>query len=216
MTDPRPSQPPANFPTPQTESGREMPGNPGPVIRVPRAVAFLALALLIIGFPLLCVALVGGLSGTSLWYFFGGLLSFSAGMTAVLLVAVVRKARAVGRWATATATVIQSEAVWGLTTHGGRTAGTWLARFSYQYEVGGRVYRGGRIAFYRRCTGSRARQLVARHPAGSRVRVYYDPARPAEAVLDRSFPGLWWLPFFAAALAALAVVFFKLPALLAR
>lgn len=215
MNNPRQSHPQAGFQPPQT-GDKGVSNNRGRVIRVPRSVAFVALALLIIGFPLSCVLLVGNLSGASLLYFFGGLLSFSAGLVAVLLVVVVRKAGAVGRWAPVTATVVESEAVWGLSTHGARTAWTWLPRFTYQYEVGGQVYRGGRIAFYRRCTGSSAQGLVERHPTGSRVRVFYDPARPEEAVLDRSFPGLWSLPILTAMFAALAFVFFfKLPTLLA-
>lgn len=146
------------------------------------------------------------------FYFFGCLLAFGAAAMGVFFIAAVRKKWAVGRWASAAGTVIESEAVWGTTTRGGRTARTWLARFAYEYEAGGRTYTGRRVAFYKRCTGSWAREFVARHPVGSRVRVYYDPARPAESVLDRSFRALWLLPFFAAVFGALAFVFFfKLP-----
>lgn len=206
---------PVNVQPPQTKSERELPNNRGTVVRVPRVVAIIALALLLISFPLLFILLIGNLSETSLYYFFGSLLSFSAVLTAIFFAVVLMKARAVRHWVAAAATVIESEAVWGMTSYGGRTAWTWLPRFTYQYEVGGQVYRDGRIAFYRRCTGSRAQELVARHPTGSQVQVYYDPARPAEAVLDRSFPGLWSLPFFTVLFAATAIVFFKLPSLLA-
>lgn len=157
------------------------------------------------------------MSNLTPFHFFGGLLAFSAAMMAVFFVAAARRRRAVGRWVAATATVVESEAVWGTTTHGGRTARTWLARFAYEYEAGGQVHTGRRVAFYKRCTGSCAQELVARHPVGSRVQIFYDPARPAEAVLDRSFRALWLLPFFAVVFAVLAFVFFfKLPAWTAR
>lgn len=207
--------PPVNVQASQTKGDQELPNNGGPVVRVPRAVAIIALALLLIGFPLLCILLIGSLSETSLFYFFGSLLSFAGVLAAIFFALVVMKARATRHWARAAAIVVESEAVWRMTNHGGRTAWTWLPRFTYQYEIAGQVYRGRRIAFYRRCTGSRAQELVAQHPAGSEVQVYYDPAHPAEAVLDRSFPGLWWLPVFTMLLVGLAVVFFKLPSLLA-
>jgi hypothetical protein len=204
--------PAANF---QPESNQEVPNNRGTTIRLPRAVAIFALALLVIGFPLLVFWLAANSSEISRFHFFGGLLSFFAVTLTIFTVIAVRKRRAVGHWACATATVVESVAVWGATNSGGRSAWTWLPRFTYQYVAGGQVYRGSRIAFYRRCTGSCAQELVARHPAGSQVQVYYDPARPAEAVMDRSLRALWLLPFFAVVCGALAIVFFKLPSLLA-
>lgn len=155
-------------------------------------------------------------SETLAYYFFGVLLSFAALLMAAFFVAVLRKRAAVGAWSPAHATVVESAAVWGITGSGGRTAGTWLPRFTYQYEVGGRLYTGKRIAFYRRCTGSRAQALVARHPVGSRVQVFYDPARPEESVLERDLRGSWVLLASALAFGILAAVFFKLPTLLAR
>ncbi|HLM58000.1 MAG TPA: DUF3592 domain-containing protein [Pyrinomonadaceae bacterium] len=190
---------------------REQP--PGRVIRLPRAVAaavlILLFVLLVVGIPLAGSWLASNSSETSRLSFFGVLLALFAALTFVLSAVVFRKARAVRRWSPVAATVIESEAVWGRTTRGGRTAWTWLPRLTYQYEVGGRVYQGRRIAFYKRRTGFGAQELVARHPVGSLVQVHYDPARPEEAVLDPSFPARWLLPFFAVVLAALSVVFFK-------
>ena len=156
------------------------------------------------------------MSNLTPFHFFGGLLAFFAAALAIFAVVAARRRRAVGRWVAAAATVIESEAVWGTTTRGGRAARTWLARFAYEYEAGGQVHTGRRVAFHKRCTGPRAQELVARHPVGSRVQIYYDPAQPAEAVLDRDSRALWPLPFFAAVLAVLAFVFFKLPAWTAR
>jgi hypothetical protein len=191
----------------------QQPYNRGAVMRAPRALAVLALALLIISVPLLGFLFAAGLSEMSPFYLFGGLLSFFAIVVAIFFAAALRRRAAVSSWAPARATVVESEVVWGTNTGGGRTGRTWLPRFTYQYEVGGRVYQGKRIAFYSRCTGLRAQELVARNPVGSLVEVYYDPAQPAEAVMDRGFRALWLLPIFAVVCVALAVIFFKLPTL---
>lgn len=48
------------------------------------------------------------------------------------------------------------------------------------------------------------------------MHVYYDPARPAESVLNREIRHSWVLPASAFLFAALSAVFFKLPAMLGR
>ena len=211
-----PQQPyqPTNF-QPLAKSDEEGTHHRGRVIRIPRPIAIFALALLILSFPVLGFLLARNFSDSSPFYFFGGLLSLSAVAFIIFFVVVVRRRKAISYWVPALATVVESEVVWGTTSRGGRTARTWLPRFTYQYEVGGQIYRSKRIAFYRSCTGSCAQELVAHHPPGSQLQVYYDPAQPAEAVMDKSFRALWLLPFFAVVCSALAIVFFKLPTLLA-
>ena len=201
-------------PYPQPKRDHELPNTRGIVIRLPRPFAIFVLALLIICFLALGFVLATSFSELSPFYFFGGLLSLATLGVVIFFVVVVRRRKAISYWAPTPATVVESEAVWGTSSSGGRTARTWLPRFTYQYEIGGQVYRGKRIAFYRRCTGSRAQELVARHPIGSKLQVYYNPAHPAEAVMERNFRALWVSPFFAIVYGALAFVFFKLPALL--
>ena len=152
-----------------------------------------------------------GPEASAQYVFFGCLLASFAALMAVFFFVVVRKKRALRSWAAAAARVTESEAVWGTGTKGGRT---WVLRFTYQYEVGGRVYRGRRTHFFRRCTGNCALELAARHPVGGHVQVYYDPARPAESVLNREIPHSWILLVSAFLFAALSVIFFKLPAML--
>lgn len=182
-------------------------GRRGVVIKLPRAAGLLVLALIIVGSLWLGSWLESGFEGLSPYYFFSALLAFFAVVLAIFSVVVLRKAKAVRRWAAAAATIIESQVVWGSGQKGGRTL---VARITYEYAAGGRVYQSKRIAFYRRGTGHWAQELVARHPTGSRVQIYYDPAQPAEAVLDPTFPARWLLPVFAVVLAALSVVFFKL------
>jgi hypothetical protein len=62
--------------------------------------------------------------------------------------------------------------------------------FSYQYEANGQTYEGrryrydGHPSFY---DEAEANQMVAAHPKGSAIDVYYDPKNPVDAVLS---PGL--------------------------
>lgn len=189
------------------------PNNRGVVIRLPRPAAILVVAVLIVGSLWLGSLLEGGFSESPPSYFFGGVLSLFAVLLAVFSVVALRKKRIVSRWAPALATVVESGVVWGRGTKGGRT---WVLRLAYEYAAGGRVYRARRVAFYKRCTGTCAQEMAARHPVGSQVQVYYDPAEPAEAVIDRSFRAVWLLPLFALVCAALAVLFFKFPNLVSR
>jgi len=61
----------------------------------------------------------------------------------------------------------------------------------YSYKVNGKDYLGSRIWFGGAPGGSNRRKveaIVARYPLGSRVTVYYNPEKPAEAVLVRGNP----------------------------
>lgn len=68
----------------------------------------------------------------------------------------------------------------------------------YQYTVDGRRYVGFRVAFsgYGISRPSMA-ALIRPYPAGRTVRVFYDPRRPASAVLDNRARSDWvyWLLF---------------------
>ena len=57
----------------------------------------------------------------------------------------------------------------------------------YQYAVAGQAYQNDRIVFGGGITGNRgpAETILARYPVGHTVPVYYNPANPQEAVLER-------------------------------
>ena len=61
---------------------------------------------------------------------------------------------------------------------------------TYEYVANGVTYTGERIGFSRRVysRGSRAQAELDRYPAGSGVIVYFNPEKPADAVLVRSYP----------------------------
>ena len=61
----------------------------------------------------------------------------------------------------------------------------YRAALQYSYRVGGKDYQSSRVFW----GGNEGREkqmasVVETYPAGGKVRVYYDPKNPAEAVLD--------------------------------
>lgn len=69
-------------------------------------------------------------------------------------------------------------------------------RISYAYQVGGIDYASDRVAFGGRTSGTVAAletRMVKKYPAGRQVTVYYDPAKPTNAVLERDAKHMWLL-----------------------
>jgi hypothetical protein len=58
----------------------------------------------------------------------------------------------------------------------------------YEYKVGGRTYQCSRISVAEEVDGTELRAILERYPVGKVVTVYYDPARPERALLDRTLP----------------------------
>jgi hypothetical protein len=58
----------------------------------------------------------------------------------------------------------------------------------YEYAVGDRKYRGRRITIGEKTAGFEREGILARYPVGTAVTVYYDPANPHKAVLERDLP----------------------------
>ena len=58
----------------------------------------------------------------------------------------------------------------------------------YTYQVGNRRHRCGRITIGERTSADELEAILARYPVGATVTVYYDPARPEKAVLERDLP----------------------------
>ena len=84
-----------------------------------------------------------------------------------------------------------------------------MPRVRYAFEVDGRRFEGERIGFGDDSGGANTAATLARYPVGATVTVYYDPADPSEAVLEREAPrglGGGCLRLAAIALAAVAVI----------
>lgn len=76
----------------------------------------------------------------------------------------------------------------------------------YTYEVDGRWYESSNVSYARGIGGTRQvydSSYAVTYPAGTRVRVAYNPARPSDAVIDASRD-----PYFTLALGALLVLSF--------
>lgn len=70
----------------------------------------------------------------------------------------------------------------------GHISYTYHPEVEYTYEVAGQTYSSQRLMFgairaYN--TTAKAQRTLARYPVGSQVTVYYDPAKPADSVLER-------------------------------
>jgi hypothetical protein len=59
----------------------------------------------------------------------------------------------------------------------------------YAYQVMGQPYQGHKVMPGPDVGGSGAHKVVARYPVGAQVMVYYNPASPSDALLERSMPG---------------------------
>jgi Protein of unknown function (DUF3592) len=94
---------------------------------------------------------------------------------------------------------------------------TASAAVTYVYDVGDQSYRGTTIsygAFFSSTIGDDTATYVLRYRPGARVEVHYDPANPAEAVLE---PGLTGSMFVLLAIGiVLALIGVALPAAAAR
>lgn len=58
----------------------------------------------------------------------------------------------------------------------------------YEYEVRGRKLRGARVGIGEDLGNFQIEETLARYPAGVSVMVFYNPAKPTEAVLERNAP----------------------------
>lgn len=65
---------------------------------------------------------------------------------------------------------------------------TYNLEFRYAYKVGDDVLHGHKVSLkpLNMQSGYQLNQLTQRYPEGTRVRVYYDPKRPHNAVLEQA------------------------------
>jgi hypothetical protein len=96
---------------------------------------------------------------------------------------------------------VKGEVLSGTVTQWTGSKGTvhYRPSFSYRYQVNGQTYQGrryrydGHPSFYKE---AEANQVVAAHPNGSEIDVYYNPSNPADAVLSTGLDTAdWGIPF---------------------
>ncbi len=124
-----------------------------------------------------------------------------------------RQAASVSGWGHTTGAIVASEAETfdaAQARLGGPRSKLIRQRVTYRYAVAGVDYMSDRVSFGARTSSSlRAleQSIVRRYPVGASVPVFYDPANPSEAVLERG-ARLLWLMWGSAALFAGAAVYF--------
>jgi hypothetical protein len=96
-----------------------------------------------------------------------------------------KKAKATGQWPSTRGRVVASDVYLNRSTEG---PGMEEVRVTYDYAVAGATLRGNRISMGGSGSGGIKAQF-ARYQAGAEVDVFYDPNKPASAVLERNLPG---------------------------
>lgn len=104
-----------------------------------------------------------------------------------------RKVAAVSQWPSTAGTVLGSRLERRRSS--GRSGSTIYPLVQYSYRVMGRDYQGNVIAPGPELGGSGAPRVVERYPISSQVTVFYDPENPADAVLEKKAPAMFWLLF---------------------
>lgn len=105
-----------------------------------------------------------------------------------------KQARAMKRWPTTEGRIVRSDVVTTQEHHrkpdragGDYSVTMYVPRIVYAYEVDGNRYESDNVGWSTSANRSSvAEKQVGRHPPQSRVRVFYDPADPAQATLSPS------------------------------
>jgi hypothetical protein len=156
----------------------------------------------------------GGIGNIAAWtpYIVGGAVLLVALFMAAIALRRSLKARRARDWPAVPGQVVVStiELRYGSAggDGGGRTR-AWYPVVAYVYAVGGRHYQGRNIVVGGHVgTGWQgpAQRVAARYPVGATVPVYYDPANPADAVLEKRAPTQWLLYAIAAGIVVFALV----------
>jgi hypothetical protein len=114
------------------------------------------------------------------------------------------RARGAGAWQVADGTVVSSQVRTTMRGLRSRARSDYFTNVGTEFSAGGVRDTAWRVGLTRNAgPAAAADSVAARYPVGARVRVFYDPARPWEAVLERDAPAVSLPRFvFGAALVA--------------
>lgn len=121
----------------------------------------------------------------SVEYFGTAILCFASGAGAIGYALYLRaRLRQSEGWQEAAGTITESAVK--VETSGEGPDASWC-HVVYEYVVGGRRYTGKRVEFGDRhfLTRKKSSRHLQRYPLHARVPVYFDPANPADSVLER-------------------------------
>lgn len=99
-----------------------------------------------------------------------------------------RKSRAAASWPAAPGWIIESTVTSEFSRGDQDNPDTWTYYpvVTYQYQIGGQLYRCDQLGLVRRGYQHphQAQAAIAPYPAGAARNVYFNPARPHEAILE--------------------------------
>lgn len=94
--------------------------------------------------------------------------------------------KAAQSWPTTNGTILSSSLQWRGGAHGTQSQ---EAIVIYQYQVSGQIYQGRTVRageqFLTVRVPGQAQAIVSRYPASAQVTVYYNPANPSDAALEK-------------------------------
>lgn len=103
-----------------------------------------------------------------------------------------RKAQASATWPSTTGSILQAEVRQERSVDDeGSTSITYRPFVQYEYQVGGRTYQSSQLSFGGGVSGTQgwAQKALQPYTPGAPAAVYYNPAKPQEAVLERKAGG---------------------------
>jgi len=110
-------------------------------------------------------------------------------MVAVALAVKLLEVRRAASWTTTAGRIVRSGTRADRSGGAGRASRvSTVPAVEYEFSVGGRTWRGNRIAIREDIGGANTAATVGRYPVGAVVSVHYDPANPANSVLERELP----------------------------
>ena len=121
---------------------------------------------------------------------------FFGGFFAIVVTVKLREVRAASRWPSVPGEIVSARgSVKTVTTHHAtydenedKTEKRNFARITYKYMVGGKQYTSSRLSIGEDLGNDDVQAKLERYPKGRVVEVFYDPAKPGKAVLERGLP----------------------------
>jgi hypothetical protein len=100
-------------------------------------------------------------------------------------------------WPKVAGTVIHAKVTSYDSRSDGKTTRMYSADVRYSYTVNGTQYSSGQVSLGDSSTSSSGgmEEIVRRYPLGSQVIVYYDPAKPGNALLEPGAAFITHIPF---------------------